>query len=89
MTKKTDHDVDEFVTTFLQSLMNEADRTNKCMECVTKSILLSMVGTVYINTGSDTTETATMLARALLLATKGADAGLGIEIAAKSAADMH
>jgi len=89
MTEKVDHEIDEFVTTFLQSLMNEAARTNKCMECVTKSILVSMVGTMYVNTGNDLVATSGMLAGALIAATEGADAGLGTEITAKSTADMH
>tara|TARA_R110002153_G_scaffold24259_4_gene77619 strand:+ start:1837 stop:2046 length:210 start_codon:yes stop_codon:yes gene_type:complete len=69
--------------------MNEAERTNKCIECITKSILVSMVGTMYVNTGNNLSATAGMLAGALVIATEGADAGLGTEMTAKSATDMH
>tara|TARA_R110000851_G_scaffold325604_1_gene493697 strand:+ start:12713 stop:12973 length:261 start_codon:yes stop_codon:yes gene_type:complete len=68
MSDEKNHNATPIVTLFLQSVADEAKRSNVCMECVVKELLITMVTTTYLNIDRDFGQLADILAAAMSIA---------------------
>ena len=69
MSDDISHNATPIVTLFLHALSDEATRSNVCMECIVKELLITMVTTTYANIDRDFGQLADILAAAMSIAT--------------------